>query len=104
MARRAKDELPAELRRLGALYDAWRDYEMTHGPPSMRDLTSHTMRPSEDYLAIPGPGGPRLSKLLGGFQQAVNDISEQIRHALEDGRPEGHRFLAFYRERTGRDW
>jgi hypothetical protein len=105
MARRTKDELLAELRRLGALCDAWRDYEMAHGSPSMRELVGRSTWPSKDWIAgALAPGGPHLSEVVAGFQQAVNDTSEQLGHALEDGSPEGRGFLAFYRERTGRDW
>jgi hypothetical protein len=104
MARRTKDELLAELRRLGALCDAWRDYQMAHGPTWMRETLARSSRPNEDHVAaVLEPGGPRLSEVVAGFRQAVNDKSEMIGDALEAGRPEGRGFLAFYRERTGRD-
>jgi hypothetical protein len=101
MARRTKDE----LRRLGALCDAWRDYELAHSPPSTRERSSHTTRSSEDWIAgILESDGSRLNEWVTGFQQAVNDTSEQIGDALEQGWPEGRGFLIHYRERTGRDW
>lgn len=105
MARRTRDELLAELRRLGALCDAWRDYQLAHSPPSTQERLSHTTQPSEHWIAgILASRDLPLSEWVAGFQQAVNDTSEQIGDALEQGWPEGQGFLAFYRERTGRDW
>jgi hypothetical protein len=93
----------AELRRLGALFDTWRDYQLAHGEPAMQRAYQKTPR-SDDLLAHIKPDGPRLSDLLEGTKQGVNDISDELREGLEQGWPTASGFLAYYRERTGREW
>lgn len=104
MAQRTKAELLAEARRIGALYDAWREFQLTYGPPERAARMRETTCPSEQWFAGAGRGGPTLSQLIEGTRQAVNDASETITDAVEQGWPEGKGFLNFYRARTGRDW
>ena len=105
MARRTREELLAEYRRIEAMFDTWRDYEIARASSmypeyaeGLGDLSS------EAALAKARPGGFTLSGLIEGTRQALNDISKELGHAIEDDCSEGRGFLAFYRERTGRDW
>ena len=93
----------AEFRRWGALYDIWLEYELAGGEPEMQKAL-HDTRRSNDFLALVKPGGPRLSDVLEGTKQGVNDISDELRMGLEQGWPTAAGFLAYYRERTGREW
>lgn len=102
MARRSRAELLEEGRRVGAVWDAWREWRIAHPLPG-RSRVEATTSPSEPWLA-PAPGGPTLSQLLAGMRQAINDIGEGLTHGLEANDPDARAFLAHYRERTGREW
>ncbi len=104
MPRRTKDELLAEFRRIGAIFDTWRDFEIARASPERAASLRRNVRSSEEALAEMGPGGATLSSLIEGHQIALNDICEQLGHGIEANKPEARDFLAFYRERTGRDW
>ena len=104
MARRTKEELLAEYRRIGAIFDTWRDYEISRATPERAESLRRNVPSSEVALARVVPGGPTLSDLIEGTRQALNDISDELTDAIEQGWPEGRGFLAFYRDRTGRDW
>ncbi|TNC43790.1 hypothetical protein FHG66_20775 [Rubellimicrobium rubrum] len=93
----------AEFRRLGALFDTWLDYQLAHGEAAMQKAYQKTRR-SNDILTLVKPGGPRLSDVLEGTKQGLNDINDMIRDGLQEGWPSATGFLAYYRERTGREW
>jgi len=97
MTRRTKDELLAEARHLGALWDLWREWRIVHDTTGMFEAATKT---SAQHLSHVGTGGVSLSGFISGFRQVINDISHQI-----ESFPDTYgAFLDFYRERTGRDW
>lgn len=75
MTRRAKDDLLAKARRLGALWELWREWRIVHDTTGMFEAATKS---SAQHLSNVGTGGVSLSGFISGFRQGINDMSCQI--------------------------
>gem|GEM_PF-6534090 len=111
MPRRTKEELKLEFERLSSIFQVIIDFERTETPEQAADLD--LVRTKEDMLGWVASGKATLSEITRGTQMAINDFqmglsdfNEETHYLMSpfERGPDRNKFLAFYRERTGRDF
>ncbi|MEP4195427.1 MAG: hypothetical protein ABJL99_07290 [Aliishimia sp.] len=109
MPRRTKEDLEREFERVASIFQVITDFQRQEMPEMAEylDLIPSTEE-MRDTVAL---GKATLSQIISGtqiaiddFQRGLSDFNEETHYlrALAERGPDANRFLAFYRERTGR--
>lgn len=104
MARRSKDEMRAEFSRLFDIFELFCEFERSRMSPARAAEHRSLVATREKMLSWVEEGKATMSQIVAGTREAINDQNEMLCYAAEAGDSFALEFLAFYRQKTGRDY
>lgn len=104
MARRTKEELLKEFHRLSDIFELTFEFQLSRRSEADVAWMRDSVPSRDDMLSWVERGEATLSQIVSGTREAINDNNEELSHAMQDSDPYAVEFLAFYRDRTGRDY
>lgn len=104
MPRRSKEELRAEFDRLSDIFELFLEFERSRMSEAEAAEHRSLIHTREKMLTWVEDGIDTMSGIIAGTRQAINDNNEMLTDCAEVGDPFFPEFLAFYKEKTGRDY
>ena len=104
MARRTKEEMRAEFDRLSDIFELYCEFERSKMSRERSEKHRSLVISREEMISWVEQGKAKMSDIVSGTRQALNDVNEMLSYSVEDRTSYAPEFFAFYRERTGRDY
>jgi hypothetical protein len=104
MVRRSKEELRAEFNRLSDIFGLFCEFERSRMSPARAAEHRSLVAGPEKMLSWVEEGKATMSQIIAGTREAINDQNEMLGYSAEAGDSFAPEFLAFYKEKTGRDY
>lgn len=104
MARRSKEEMRAEFNRLSDIFELFCEFQRSRMDAPRAAKQQSLIPTREKMLSWVEEGKATMSQIVAGTREAINDQNELLCYSAEAGDPFAREFLAFYKEKTGREY
>lgn len=94
----------AEFDRLSDIFELFCEFERSKMSPAKAAEHRSLIPTPEQMLSQIGKDGTTMSHIIAGVREAINDHNEMLTYSTETGHSFVSEFLAFYKQRTGRDY